>query len=80
MMQIDIISENYDYIILLALEHSRLYVGRVLYFSIHRYEYGTFWPSLRESDYDYIGECDGKGFNINVPLNKVSHQVVIETL
>ncbi|XP_064607029.1 histone deacetylase 6-like [Liolophura sinensis] len=43
---------------------------RVLYFSIHRYEYGNFWPSLRESDYDYIGEGDGKGYNINVPLNK----------
>ncbi|XP_055881902.1 histone deacetylase 6-like isoform X3 [Biomphalaria glabrata] len=44
---------------------------RVLYFSIHRYEYGKFWPELRESDYDYIGEGPGKGFNINVPLNKI---------
>ncbi|KAH9510049.1 Histone deacetylase 6 [Bulinus truncatus] len=43
---------------------------RVLYFSIHRYEYGRFWPELRESDYDYIGNGKGKGFNINVPLNK----------
>ncbi|KAL4226056.1 Histone deacetylase domain [Mactra antiquata] len=43
---------------------------RVLYFSIHRYEYGEYWPSLRESDYDYVGEGDGLGYNINVPINK----------
>lgn len=43
---------------------------RVLYFSIHRYEYGTFWPNLRESNYDHIGEGEGKGYNFNVPLNK----------
>lgn len=42
---------------------------KVLYFSIHRYEYGTFWPNLRESDFDAIGEDAGKGFNFNVPLN-----------
>lgn len=44
---------------------------RVLYFSIHRYEYGTFWPNLRESDFDYIGEGAGRGYNFNVPLNSV---------
>ncbi|XP_058127858.1 histone deacetylase 6 [Anopheles ziemanni] len=42
---------------------------RVLYFSIHRYEHGTFWPNLRESDFDYIGEDEGRGYNFNVPLN-----------
>ena len=45
---------------------------RVLYFSIHRYEYGDYWPSLRESDYDYIGDGEGRGYNINVPLNQVT--------
>lgn len=44
---------------------------RVLYFSIHRYEHGSFWPNLRESNYDYIGQGDGKGFNFNVPLNSI---------
>ncbi|XP_065224812.1 polyamine deacetylase HDAC10-like isoform X2 [Planococcus citri] len=44
--------------------------NRVLYFSIHRFEYGTFWPNLRESDYDYVGEGAGLGYNFNVPLNK----------
>lgn len=43
---------------------------RVLYFSIHRFEHGTFWPNLRESEFDYIGEDAGIGFNFNVPLNK----------
>ncbi|XP_050531171.1 histone deacetylase 6 isoform X2 [Daktulosphaira vitifoliae] len=42
---------------------------RVLYFSIHRYENGQFWPNLRESDCDFTGQGDGQGFNINVPLN-----------
>lgn len=44
---------------------------RVLYFSIHRFEHGTFWPNLRESDFDYIGADGGEGKNINVPLNKI---------
>lgn len=43
---------------------------RVLYFSIHRYEHGTFWPNLRESDFDYIGDGTGRGFNFNLPLNR----------
>ena len=43
---------------------------RVLYFSLHRYEFGLSWPHLRESDYDHVGRGEGKGFNVNVPLNK----------
>ena len=46
---------------------------RVLYVSLHRYDYGHFWPNLRQSDFDYIGDKNGKGFNINIPLNKVYH-------
>ena len=46
-------------------------IFRVVYFSIHRYENGEFWPYLRESNYHYIGEGNGEGFNFNVPLNKV---------
>ncbi|XP_008185547.1 histone deacetylase 6 isoform X1 [Acyrthosiphon pisum] len=42
---------------------------RVLYFSIHRYEHGQFWPNLRESDFDHVGNGSGTGFNVNVPLN-----------
>ncbi|KAF5294820.1 hypothetical protein FQA39_LY00304 [Lamprigera yunnana] len=43
--------------------------NQVLYFSIHRYEHGAFWPNLRESNFDFTGEGDGTGYNINFPLN-----------
>lgn len=45
--------------------------SNVLYISIHRYENGTFWPNLKESNFNYIGVGQGKGFNINVPLNHI---------
>ncbi|CAG2237075.1 Polyamine deacetylase HDAC10,Histone deacetylase 6 [Mytilus edulis] len=50
---------------------------RVLYFSIHRYEYGNYWPNLRESDYDFIGKDKGQGFNINVPLNQFCPDLIL---
>ncbi|CAL8375872.1 unnamed protein product [Arctogadus glacialis] len=43
----------------------------VLYFSWHRYEHQSFWPNLRESDFDSVGSGKGAGFNVNVPWNKV---------
>jgi len=45
----------------------------VMYFSIHRYDHGEFFPYLRECNYDYIGGPDDEpssGKNVNVPLNK----------
>lgn len=48
-----------------------LLIYRVLYFSIHRFDNGTFWPNLEESNCNFIGEGDGKGYNFNVPLNKI---------
>uniref|UniRef100_W6NCP5 Histone deacetylase superfamily domain containing protein n=1 Tax=Haemonchus contortus TaxID=6289 RepID=W6NCP5_HAECO len=45
--------------------------NRVLYFSVHRYQAGNFWPHLRESDFDHIGIHEGTGYNVNVPLNEV---------
>lgn len=42
---------------------------RVLYFSIHRYEHGEYWPHLRESNFDFTGDKSGQGFNFNIPLN-----------
>ncbi|KAH8247955.1 hypothetical protein KR038_010868 [Drosophila bunnanda] len=44
---------------------------RVVYFSIHRFEYGSFWPHLKESDYHAIGSGPGTGYNFNVPLNAI---------
>lgn len=43
---------------------------RVVYFSIHRYENGEFWPNLRESNFHFVGDDLGEGYNFNVPLNK----------
>lgn len=54
-----------------ATQYSYYEDPRVLYFSIHRYEHGIFWPHLRESDYDYVGKGAGAGYNINVPLNQM---------
>uniref|UniRef100_A0A4W3J347 Histone deacetylase domain-containing protein n=1 Tax=Callorhinchus milii TaxID=7868 RepID=A0A4W3J347_CALMI len=53
-----------------GIQHRFLEDPSVLYFSWHRYEHQQFWPNLRESDYDAIGEGKGTGFNINVPWNK----------
>ncbi|XP_049627457.1 polyamine deacetylase HDAC10 [Suncus etruscus] len=43
----------------------------VLYFSWHRYEFGRFWPHLRESDVDSVGRGLGRGFTVNLPWNQV---------
>ncbi|XP_075691020.1 protein deacetylase HDAC6 [Rhinoderma darwinii] len=42
----------------------------VLYFSIHRYENGGFWPHLVESSSAAVGKERGERYNINVPWNK----------
>ncbi|KAM6474766.1 protein deacetylase HDAC6 isoform 2-T2 [Liasis olivaceus] len=42
----------------------------ILYFSIHRYEGGNFWPHLPESDSHAVGRGRGEGYNINVPWNQ----------
>lgn len=43
----------------------------VLYFSWHRYEHGSFWPFLPESDADAVGQGRGQGFTVNLPWNQV---------
>uniref|UniRef100_A0A452R553 Protein deacetylase HDAC6 n=1 Tax=Ursus americanus TaxID=9643 RepID=A0A452R553_URSAM len=43
----------------------------VLYFSIHRYEQGRFWPHLKASNWSTIGFGRGQGYTINVPWNQV---------
>ncbi|KAJ8017286.1 hypothetical protein DPEC_G00016270 [Dallia pectoralis] len=43
----------------------------VLYFSVHRYEEGLFWPHLPESDSSSVGSGPGEGYNINLPWNQV---------
>uniref|UniRef100_A0A8C9DPM6 Protein deacetylase HDAC6 n=1 Tax=Prolemur simus TaxID=1328070 RepID=A0A8C9DPM6_PROSS len=43
----------------------------VLYFSIHRYEQGRFWPHLKASNWSTTGFGEGQGYTINVPWNQV---------
>ncbi len=40
--------------------------NRLLYVSLHRRDNLTFYPNKIECGPDYIGDRDGKGFNINV--------------
>ncbi|KAF6140821.1 hypothetical protein GIB67_042234 [Kingdonia uniflora] len=39
----------------------------VLYFSVHRYDSGKFFPGGDVGSHNSIGEGEGKGFTINVP-------------
>ncbi|XP_037368324.1 histone deacetylase 6 isoform X2 [Talpa occidentalis] len=43
----------------------------VLYFSVHRYEHGRFWPHLKASNWSTTGFGQGQGYTINVPWNQV---------
>ncbi|RWR83215.1 histone deacetylase 5 [Cinnamomum micranthum f. kanehirae] len=40
---------------------------RVLFFSVHRFDSGTFYPSGDDGSLSMIGEGLGAGYNINVP-------------
>ncbi|KAJ3697970.1 hypothetical protein LUZ61_001675 [Rhynchospora tenuis] len=41
--------------------------SRVLFFSVHRFDSGSFYPSGGDGAYCMIGEGPGQGYNINVP-------------
>ncbi|XP_062188769.1 histone deacetylase 5-like [Phragmites australis] len=40
---------------------------RVLFFSVHRFDYGSFYPAQGDASHCFIGEEAGNGYNINVP-------------
>ncbi|XP_037476478.1 histone deacetylase 5-like [Triticum dicoccoides] len=40
---------------------------RVLFFSVHRFDYGSFYPCEGDASHCLIGEGAGEGYNINVP-------------
>lgn len=44
----------------------------VLYISVHRFDNGSFFPKSKDADYDVVGSGAGKGFNVNIPWNKVN--------
>ncbi|XP_054804972.1 histone deacetylase 5-like isoform X2 [Prosopis cineraria] len=41
--------------------------SRVLFFSVHRHEFGSFYPANDDGFYTMIGEGPGAGFTVNVP-------------
>ena len=43
---------------------------RVLFFSLHRYDSGAFWPSDPEANYTSVGKERGEGYSINVAWNE----------
>lgn len=43
---------------------------KVLYISIHRYDYGNFFPRSKDADYTQVGQGAGRGFNVNIAWNK----------
>ncbi|EUB57988.1 Histone deacetylase 6 [Echinococcus granulosus] len=53
---------------------------RVLYFSIHRYDQGNYWPSLRESDYDFVGQGPSYGYNINKDYSDIDYLTIFNIL
>ena len=42
---------------------------RVLYFSLHRYDNGHFYPGRKEADYNFVGGPGAEGLNVNVAWN-----------
>lgn len=40
---------------------------RVLFFSVHRHEFGSFYPASDDGSHIMVGEGPGAGYNINVP-------------
>ena len=43
--------------------------NKVLYMSLHRYDYAKFYPCSEDANYDKVGEGEGEGFNVNIPWN-----------
>ena len=42
----------------------------MLYFSLHRYDNGQFFPNRVEADYTHVGGASAEGYNINVAWNR----------
>eukprot|EP00897_Mesotaenium_endlicherianum_P009829 jgi/Mesen1/8875/ME000530S08285 len=46
---------------------------RVLYFSVHRYDHGGFYPGGDDGDYPMVGAGAAVGMNVNVPWEGPRH-------
>jgi histone deacetylase 6 len=43
----------------------------VIYFSLHRYDHGHFFPTGKEADVNVVGNGKSAGRNINIPWSDV---------
>jgi len=41
----------------------------VLFISLHRYNWGTFFPIGRSGGHESVGTGEGAGYNVNIPWN-----------
>ncbi|KAI7731508.1 hypothetical protein M8C21_033105 [Ambrosia artemisiifolia] len=48
--------------------------SRVMFFSVHRHEYGSFYSTSDDGSHIMIGEGPGAGYNINVPWESVARE------
>jgi hypothetical protein len=39
---------------------------------MHRFDHGKFEKVSLESNFDHVGDLNAKGYNVNLPLNDVS--------
>lgn len=51
--------------------------SKVLYISLHRYDYGDFFPKTTDGDAKVIGCGRGKGYTVNIPWNKVYLDIIM---
>lgn len=52
-------------------QHAFYKSDKVLFISVHRYDHGKYFPHSTEANYDFIGEENGLGYNVNIPLSQV---------
>lgn len=51
--------------------------SKVMYISLHRHDYGDFFPKSKDGDAEKIGVGRGKGYTINIPWNKVNYNKIL---
>ncbi|KAF2180195.1 putative histone deacetylase [Zopfia rhizophila CBS 207.26] len=50
-----------------GVQHAFYQDPNVLYISIHVYKNATFYPNMKDANYDFCGEGPGLGKNVNIP-------------
>lgn len=59
-----------------ATQHSFYDDPSVLYISLHRYDYGNFYPAKKDAHCTYVGAGKGSGYNINIAFNLKKNTII----